>query len=522
MQYNSYAAAVGRGSAGVSGRFGSRFDLRAVALASLLAVLLACTGAAEAAYPGLEAVGWDDFEPFRPLWREDELARMPELARATRYHLRLRLADDLSRATGSLEVRYFNRGTEPVSELPFVCYPNLTGGALAVSAARVGGVEVRPSTRNIGGLLTVPLPEPVAPGEAVIVELEYTLRVPPADSRSAGVLGLGGGVLSLAYAYPMIPARKAWDRGRPAHFGDFVTNEAGFFVVEASAPDDVVMVLPGIELARRKEGGRTRVLCALGPARDFYLAAGRHLAVVERQYGEVTVRSYAPPDRMEGAALVLEAAGEALESFSRRFGPYPFTLMSVAAAPFRSLGMEFSGIMLLALRLYDLEADAQGPSHRVLLEGTLAHEVAHQWFYLTVGTDQAMEPWIDESIAQYAYWLYYRDRYGEEAARGAFAEFDDRWNRIDRAAVPIGKAVSDYAPGEYGAIIYGRAPLFLHALSGIVGEECFDRLLEELVARYRWRMVDGQEFMSLAEKLCGCELDGLWQEWVVPEAEGRR
>jgi hypothetical protein len=496
--------------------FGARIGWRATLVACLLALLLACTGSAEQKYTGLEAVGWEDFRPFRRLWVQDELALRPELARATRYHLRLSLRDDLHGASGSLKARFCNRGAQAVSELPFVCYPNLTGGALEVTAVRVAGAEVRPAMRNSGGLLAVPLPAPLAPGDTVEVEIVYDLRVPLEDSYPAGVFGLGRGVLSLAYAYPMIPARAAWDRGWPAHFGDFVTNEAGFYVVEVSAPEDVVLALPGVELTRRREAGRTRVLVALGPARDFYLAAGRGLVAVEARRGEVTLRSFAPGDKVEGAELALDVEGAALESFARRFGPYPFTTVTVAAAPFRSLGMEFSGIVLLALRLYDLEEEGQGINNRVLLEGTLAHEVAHQWFYGVVGTDQAEEPWIDESLAQYASWLYYRDRYGEAAARGAFREFDDRWDRIDRAPVPIGKPVVEYTPGEYGAVIYGRAPLFLHALSGRMGEERFDRFLAALVVRYRWRILDGTGFMELAEEICGCELEDLWLQWVVP------
>jgi aminopeptidase N len=293
-----------------------------------------------------------------------------------------------------------------------------------------------------------------------------------------------------------------------------VTNEVSFYVVEASAPEEAVLAFPGIELGRRTAQGRTEVLFALGPARDLFLAASREFVVLEERRGGVTVRSVAPRGREDGARLVLSAAEEALVSFSRRFGPYPFSTLNLVAAPFGALGMEFPGITLLALRLYDLGEGAHGIPHRVLLEATLAHEVAHQWFYASVGNDQLEEPWIDESLAQYASWLYYRDRENAAGARGMIQEFEERWERVERAPIPIGKPVSAYSPLEYSAIIYGRAPLFLRALALEMGEERFDRFLAELAARFEWRLIDGDDFRLLAEEACGCDLAALWGEWV--------
>ncbi|HEC60883.1 MAG TPA: hypothetical protein ENI27_01360 [bacterium] len=189
--------------------------------------------------------------------------------------------------------------------------------------------------------------------------------------------------------------------------------------------------------------------------------------------------------------------------------------MTVVSAPIRSLGMEFSGIIVLASRLYDLEGESPGELQRFILEGTLAHEVAHQWFHTIVGNDQLTEPWIDESLAQYAYWLYYLDRYGD--ARQAFQEFEDTWKRIKRGRIPIGRPVWSFSRREFGPVIYGRAPLFLYALSGRMGQERFDLLLSELVRRYEWQLIEGEVIKAVAEELCPCRLDDLWEEWVIPE-----
>jgi aminopeptidase N len=225
------------------------------------------------------------------------------------------------------------------------------------------------------------------------------------------------------------------------------------------------------------------------------------------------VVSLAPRGGEQGAELAAETAAHALRGFQRRFGPYPYTRLTFVAAPFASYGLEFSGIVLLASRLYELTAGEGGLPNRVLLESTVAHETAHQWFYGLVGNDPQREPWLDEAPAQYAAWLYYRDRYGEAAAAGYFSSFDERWARVRRQPLPIGLPVRAYSPREYGAIVYGRAPLFLAALSERIGEAAFDRLLAEYMRRWSWRLAAAEDFLKLAEEICGCPLAELARSW---------
>jgi aminopeptidase N len=42
------------------------------------------------------------------------------------------------------------------------------------------------------------------------------------------------------------------------------------------------------------------------------------------------------------------------------------------------------------------------------------HELSHQWFYGFIGSNHALEPWLDEALATYAELLYY-ERYHPES-----------------------------------------------------------------------------------------------------------
>jgi aminopeptidase N len=148
------------------------------------------------------------------------------------------------------------------------------------------------------------------------------------------------------------------------------------------------------------------------------------------------------------------------------------------------------------------------------LESTVVHEVAHQWSYGLVGNDQQDEPWLDEALAQYLTLVYYHERYGQGAAAGFRSSFVDRWERVDRADIPIGLPVEAYPGPQYGAIIYGRGPLFLEALAEDMGQAVFGEFLESYYSLHAWGNVGTPEFRRLAETTCSCDLAELFEAWV--------
>jgi aminopeptidase N len=148
------------------------------------------------------------------------------------------------------------------------------------------------------------------------------------------------------------------------------------------------------------------------------------------------------------------------------------------------------------------------------LEGVVAHEVAHQWFYSVVGNNQVDEPWVDEALVQYATLLYYQDVHSSSGAAGFRGSLERRWNRVDRADIPIGMPVRAYTDQEYGAIVYGRGPLFIETLAKEMGQETFAAFLRDYYQTYQWGIATGDGFKQLAEGHCACDLTALFETWV--------
>jgi aminopeptidase N len=198
--------------------------------------------------------------------------------------------------------------------------------------------------------------------------------------------------------------------------------------------------------------------------------------------------------------------------FNTRFGTYPFSEFDVVATPTLALGVEYPGIVAMAQRLYPPQTEYSLD----YLESTMAHEVSHQWFYSVVGNDQLDEPWLDEAMAQYATLLYWTDLYGQGGYEGFRGSLESRWERVEDADIAVGMPVASYTAKEYGAIVYGRGPLFVETLANRMGVRAFDAFVKDYYQTFKWGIATTEGFKHLAESHCRCDLTSLFEEWVYP------
>jgi aminopeptidase N len=187
----------------------------------------------------------------------------------------------------------------------------------------------------------------------------------------------------------------------------------------------------------------------------------------------------------------------------------------MVSSPMQAMGIEYPGIVGIGLHLYDPEAELSGLPSQVLLQGAVAHEAGHQWFYNVVANDQVDEPWLDEALVQYITGLYYLDVGGERAFEGWRGSWYDRWQRVDSADIPVGWPSGDYTDArEYGAIVYGRGPIFMDTLAQEMGQAAFDAFLRDYYQSHKWGIGTGESFRALAEEHCQCDLTSLFEVWV--------
>jgi hypothetical protein len=464
--------------------------------------------------PTLFETDWRDPQPFLASLSDPQA--VGALPAATVYHLDLDVSDDLALVVGLEEVLFTNTEAAPLDQIAVHLYPNLLGGEMAVGSTRVNGADVKPVYGEAEGWMMVPLGSALAPGQSAVLRFEFRVRLPQELEFNYGVLASTSGVLAYAHGYPMIAVydEDGWNVELPAPYGDLTYADSSFFLVRVHAPADLVLCGSGTELARTESNGQQDVTLAVAPARDFYLAASRDYQVAERLAGDVLLRVCSRDGTQERAERTLGIAARSLEEFGEWYGPYPYTKLDIVTIPTWAGGIEYPAAFALNELLYTPDEDFKDRSEDVFLESVTVHEVAHEWFYNLVGSDQLQDPWLDEALAQYATLQYYEEVYGPPGAEGTLDAFNGRWERVGRAAIPIGLPVAAYDDVAYGAIVYGRGPLFFVALEQAMGSGPFEAFLREYTAAFSWGLATPEDFKALAETRCGCDLTPLFEEWV--------
>jgi aminopeptidase N len=462
---------------------------------------------------------WEDRSIFKDGLVTSQQSVLNDLPGASIYHIEFSIADDFHQLTGTEEVRYTNNEDVELAEVQFHLFPNILGGQMAISSVTVNAQEVDVSYELENSVMRVPLQPPLQPGQSTILRMNFNVTVPQSLDSNYGVLAYVEDVLALAHAYPMIAVYdgEGWNTDLPAQNGDVTYADASFYVVRVIAPRELTLVTSGHRVSFNEADQVQTLIVASGPARDFYLAASPNYEEISQTFGEVTVRSYAPKESREGSQMALDVASRAIEDFSARYAPYPYTEFDIASVPTPAFGIEYPGMTIIASQIYNIDEDYGGTPASWLMESTVAHEVGHQWFYNLVGGDQLDDPWIDESLTQFATLQYYIDEYGIHGANGFRTSLERRWERVNKANIPIGLPVANYEGREYGAIVYGRGPLFFVALKDVMGAENFDRFLLDYSETFSWDIATPEALQSLAEVHCTCDLDSIFNEWVYPQ-----
>lgn len=469
--------------------------------------------------PTLFETAWADRSPFRAGLIDSEQAALDGLPGASVYHLDVTLSDELTGLQGQQEVHYTNQENTPLSEIYFRLFPNLADGSVIISNLKVDGRPVEPGFELENSAMRAPLAAPLEPGESAVVQFDFAVQVSQDEGGNYGTFAFKEGVLALAHFYPLIPAYddEGWNIEIAPYIGDVVYADSSFYLARVTAPLTPTLAASGVEINRKQSDTQQVVTYAAGPMRDFYLVASDRFTKTSRTVGQTVINSYAPTEFAAGAELALTQAETAFNSFNQRFGSYPFTELDLVSTTTFALGVEYPGIVAILVDLYDPAKNVRGMATSSLLEGVVAHEVGHQWFYSVVGNDQVDEPWLDEAMAQYATLVYYLDAYGEAGMAGFRRSLERRWERVGRADIPIGLPVRDYDETSYGAIVYGRGPLFVEELANTMGPEVFEAFLKDYYQSYKWGIVTSVDFKQTAERHCACDLTSLFEAWVYEQ-----
>ena len=134
-----------------------------------------------------------------------------------------------------------------------------------------------------------------------------------------------------------------------------------------------------------------------------------------------------------------------------------------------------------------------------------------------VGNDQVDDPWLDESLTNYSTVLYWEEVEGEQTAErvieSLFVEPYERARQQGEDRAVIGP-VAEFSEGEYSTFVYGKGPLFFHALRQQVGEEAYLKIMQAYYSEYRYEIAQPGDLFEVIEQTSDQPVEPLVETWL--------
>ncbi len=358
-------------------------------------------------------------------------------------------------------------------------------------------------------LLLVSLPSPVEPGRTIELRYTFETKLPRVFART----GYADDFFMVAQWFPKIAVLEEAG-GWKAHVftvHDEFYADFGDYEVTLDVPAEMVVGHTGVRVAESTDGERKRLSVRASMVHDFAWTAYADFAEHEGSYEGIRIRQLLPKDRLEEAPAHLEAQILALRSFEDRYGPYPWSTITIVHPP---PGAQGAGGMEYPT-LYTTSSRPQIPAlvrrfvldERVAGTFTTVHEFGHQYFQGLFASNEHEQAWVDEGLNTMADLLAYEDAYG----RGT----EDDWivrlfghrlpidafvrlslgRRGDLPVSPLDQPASFFSAdvGDYGAVTYSKTSAAMLTLRRLVGDGAFRRAMAAYAERARFAHPTGDD-----------------------------
>ncbi len=466
--------------------------------------------------------------------------------RVTEYHISVVLNDDHT-LTGTQTLTWKNPGRKAVSDLYLHLYPNAfspgstflkeSGGQLrgdAMKPGSYGSMDIVALTTEEGETLlprlhyiqpddgnkqdrtlaAFRLPEAVEPGGSVTVKMKFQVTLPPVFAR----MGIAGDFVMAGQWFPKVAVYETSGmRGRSAegwnlhqyHGNSEFYADFGIYSVKIDVPDTFTVAATGFQTKTATVSkGRKVYQYYADDVHDFAWAASPDFVYYEDSFSArgipgVRIRLYLDPLHQELKDRYVHAAESALTKLASWYGEYPYSTLSVVVPPSDGSGaggMEYPTLITAAA--------AKNTSPGYELERTVLHEVAHQYWYGMVATNEFEEAWLDEGITSYTEDKLMSAIYGVTTNTAIESSYTTHPEPLQQFSWSFSRK------DGYADNVYLRAKLVLNEIERRTGGNGMNKILRAYFQKYRFKHPAASDFQKIVESVTKTRWNDFFNAYV--------
>jgi hypothetical protein len=454
------------------------------------------------------------------------------------YDITARLDEKRHVVDARAEVHWTNASSRPVRELWIHLYLNAFSSTrtlfmrspassrrTAAALVEAGGITVnRLSAREFGGRdlwrdaarhspgdpaddtdIRVPLPEPVAPGGSLHLDLGWVARLPRLVERA----GYVGDFFAVVQWFPKIARLEA--DGTWAHFAFHPLTEFsadfGNYTVTVDVPAGFSVAATGQPTSTSTSSGRRLVTSEVRGVHDFAWVAWGSAITTRTRVAGVDVDVLSPRGHPLELEQTLATVQQSLPFFEHRFGTYPYPALHVVIPPEdaqAARGMEYPTLVMTGGPWYAPYLGLRS------IEAVTAHEVAHQWFYGLVANDEHAWPFLDEGLASYAESEWMQRAWGNGSALhlpwlSVSTVAESRTAAVEYGHLePIAQPADQFDSLEHlGALAYWRTSTLLRTFGNVYGQARLEKALGRYAREQRGQHPDPEALIGVVREELG-------------------
>ncbi len=370
-------------------------------------------------------------------------------------------------------------------------------------------------------VIRVPLPQPLAPGDSIMLRIHFVAKLPEPPFARTGALEE---FFMVAQWFPKIGVYtpQGWNCHQ-FHLNSEFFADFGVYNVWMTVPEDYIVGATGLEYQVTSNGNGTAThFYHAEDVHDFAWTASPNFVELKDRVQDVEIRVLMQPDHKNQAERQMEAAKTAVAYFQNWYGDYPFpnlTVVDPRTGARGAGGMEYPTLITTGTS-YNLSAKAR------FLEMVTIHEFGHNYWYHLLASNEFEESWLDEGINSYTEVQIMADAYGQEA------------NMLDVFGIPISdlqlqrlgyirnpkydpmlrKAWEYYNNTSYGINSYARPAVVLTTLQNYLGETLMRQAMRAYVERFRFKHPTSQDFVTTISDIAGQNLDWFFDQVLYTNA----